>query len=50
MTLYYASECYGKFGVFSPTEGQIGKWWPSLELARQAAELLNELNEKISND
>jgi hypothetical protein len=38
---YYASECYGNFGVFSRVEGQVGGWWPTIALAKQAAELLN---------
>jgi len=53
---YYASECYGRFGVFHRCGTQIGGWWPTMELAEQAAQLGNELapqgaNQRIkSND
>lgn len=39
---YYASECYGKFGVFNKAGYQRGGWWPTLEIANQVANLLNE--------
>lgn len=42
MSPYYASECYGKFGVFTRAGHQFGDWWPSLALAKQAADLLNQ--------
>jgi hypothetical protein len=42
MNPYYASECYGKYGVFTRAGHQVGDWWPSLLLARQAAALLNK--------
>jgi hypothetical protein len=38
---YYASECYGNFGVFHTRGTQVGGWWPTMELAEQAAHLAN---------
>jgi hypothetical protein len=43
---YYASECYGKFGVFQASGSQVGGWWPTMELAEQAALLGNALTGK----
>jgi hypothetical protein len=43
---YYASECYGNFGVFHRCGTQIGGWWPTMKLAEQAAELLNQTAQK----
>jgi hypothetical protein len=43
---YYASECYGRFGVFQASGSQVGGWWPTMELAEQAALLGNTLTGK----
>jgi hypothetical protein len=43
---YYASECYGRFGVFQASGSQVGGWWPTMELAEQAAQLGNALTGK----
>jgi hypothetical protein len=43
---YYASECYGKFGVFQASGSQVGGWWPTMELAEQAALLVTSLTSK----
>jgi hypothetical protein len=42
---FYASECYGNYGVFTRAGYQIGGFWPSLELAEQAAQLANKVKE-----
>jgi hypothetical protein len=46
MPPYYASECYGNFGVFHRCGTQTGGWWPTMKLAEQAAELLNQTAQK----
>ena len=46
MPTYYASECYGRFGVFHRCGTQVGGWWPTMELAEQAAQLVTCLTNK----
>ncbi len=46
---FYASECYGNFGVFTREGYQFGDWWPSLQLAQQAADLCNKAVLQLAN-